>query len=129
MIILGYTTDRSQELMVAFSFISDFEVRLPAGNDNTSLLYLFIQIRDTLDCVNEFNMSSVIVTIDSSGISDLINTFQNSASSLTTNPLVQLLSSGNQNTVGQILTSLSQQFNKMNIESLQNAVSSQLLFR
>jgi len=53
-----------------------------------------------------------------------MNTFQNSPNSLTTNPIVQLLSSGNQNTVGQILTSISQQFNKINTESLETAVSS-----
>jgi len=54
----------------------------------------------------------------------LINTFENSPDSLTTNPFIQLLASGNQNTVGQVLTSISQQFNKINSESLQNAVSS-----
>jgi hypothetical protein len=53
-----------------------------------------------------------------------MNTFENSPNSLTTNPIVQLLSSGNQNTVGQILTSISQQFNKINVESLETAVSS-----
>jgi hypothetical protein len=110
--------------MIAFSFVSDFEVRLPWGNDQTSLLNLVIQIRDILDCVTEWNMTSVIVTPDSSSVSDLMNTFQNSPDSLTTNPVVQLLSSGNQNTVGQILTSISQQFNQINKESLENAVSS-----
>jgi hypothetical protein len=53
-----------------------------------------------------------------------MNTFQNSPNSLTTNTIIQLLSSGNQNTVGQILTSILQQFNKINTESLENAVSS-----
>ncbi len=110
--------------MIAFSFVSAFEVRLPAGNDQTSLLNLVIHIRDTLDCITEWNMTSVIVTPDSSSISDLINIFQTSTNLLTTNPIVQLLSSGNQNTVGQILTSISQQFNKMNSESLETAVSS-----
>ncbi len=104
--------------------MSDFEVRLPWGNDNTSLLNLVIQIRDILDCVTEFNMTSVIVTPDSSSVSDLVTAFQNSGNSLTTNPIIQLLSSGNQNTVGQILTSISQQFNQINKKSLANAVSS-----
>jgi hypothetical protein len=124
LIILGYTTDRSEEIIIAFSSISEFEVRLPSGNDNTSILNLFVQISDILDCISEYNMTSVIVTSDLLGINDLINTFENSPDSLTTNPFIQLLASGNQNTVGQVLTSISQQFNKINSESLQNAVSS-----
>jgi len=124
LIILGYTTDRSEEIIIAFSSVSEFEVRLPIGNDNTSILNLFVQISDILDCISEYNMTSVIVTSDLLGINDLINTFENSPDSLTTNPFIQLLASGNQNTVGQVLTSISQQFNKINSESLQNAVSS-----
>jgi hypothetical protein len=124
-LILGYTTDRTKEIIIAFSSVSVFEVRLPCGDDNTSSLNLFIHIRDTLDCVTEYNISSVIVTPDLLSINDLINTFQNSTNSLTTNPFIRLLSSGNQNTVGQILTSISQQFNKINIQSLQNAVCSE----
>ncbi len=124
MIILGYTTDRSEEIIIAFSSVSEFQVRLPSGNDNTSILNLFVQISDILDCTTEYNMTSVIVTSDLLGINDLINTFENSPDSLTTNPFIQILASGNQNTVGQVLTSISQQFNKINIESLQNAVSS-----
>jgi hypothetical protein len=120
---IGYRTDPSEQLMVAFSFMSTFEVRLPAGNDNTFSLYLFIHIRDTLDCVTEFNMSSVIVTVDSSGISNLINILQYSTSSLTTDPLVRLIASGNQNTVAQIVILLSQRFNSNNTESLQKFVS------
>jgi len=124
MIFVGYTTYRSDQMIIAFSFVSEFEVRLPVGNENTSLLQLVIYIRDTFDCITEFNLSSVIVQPDSSSIANLMNTFQNSPNSLTTNRIIQLLSSGNQNTVGQILTSISQQFNKINIQSLHNAVSS-----
>jgi len=40
------------------------------------------------------------------------------------NPLVQLLSSGSQNIVAQIMSSLSQQFNTMNNQSVNQAVSS-----
>jgi hypothetical protein len=53
---------------------------------------------------------------------------QSSSSAITTNPVVQLLSSGNQNTVGQVISSVSQQFNKMNSESINNAVSSNVEF-
>ena len=71
-------------MMIAFSPVSDFQVRLPGGN----VLYLIIHIRDTLDCITEYNITSVNVTSDSSSISDLINTFQQSKDSLTKNPVV-----------------------------------------
>jgi hypothetical protein len=40
------------------------------------------------------------------------------------NPFVPLLTTGNQNIVGQILISLSQEFNQINLENIQNAVDS-----
>jgi hypothetical protein len=112
--------------MIAFSVIPEFEVRLPSPNDNTSILNLFVQIRDTLECVTEFNITSVIVTADASGVNALIDALQSSVSSLTSNPIVQLLSTGNQNTIGQIITSFSQQLNKINTGALESAVSSEL---
>jgi hypothetical protein len=102
--------------MIAFSAVSDFEVLLPAGDDETSLLNLIIHIRDTLDCITEVNLT-VNVTSDSI---DLIKNFQNS----TDNSMVQLLKGGNQNTVGQVITSSSQQFNKINSETIDTAVLS-----
>ena len=48
---------------------------------------------------------------------------------MTNNPIVQLLASGNQNTVGQVISSLSQEFNKKNTETMTNAVSSKLKFQ
>ncbi len=107
--------------MIGFSSVSKFDVLLPVGNENTSILNLIIYIRDTLDCVTEYyNISSVFVKLNSSIISNLMNSFQNSSS----NPVVELLSNGNQNTVGQVISSLSQQFNKINNESVKNAISS-----
>jgi hypothetical protein len=111
-------------MIAAFSFISTFQGRLPAGDDQTSLLHLIIRIRDTFDCITELNMSSIIVVPDSTGINDLINSLQGSSNTITNNPIAQLLASENQNIVGQLITSLSQQFNKMNDESVENAVSS-----
>ena len=111
-------------MIIAFSPISTFQVRLPVGDDQTSLLHLVVHIRDTLDCITEFNMSSVTVLPDSVGIANLINDIQSSSGGITTNPIVQLLASGNQNIVGQVIISLSQQFNKMNNENVDTAVSS-----
>jgi hypothetical protein len=110
--------------MIAFSLIPNFQVRLPAGNDNTSLVNLIIHIRNTLDCVTEYNLSSLSILPDTVEINNLINDLQQvSTSAANNNPILQLLASGNQNIVGQIIISLSQIFNQMNIESLENAVS------
>jgi hypothetical protein len=109
--------------MIAFSTVSDFQVRLPSGDNQTSLLNVAIYIRDILDCLTVVNMSSVSVITDSVIINDLINNIQSSSSAITNNPLVQLLSSENQNTVGQVLISLSQQFNTMNNANIDKAAS------
>ncbi|CAF4055669.1 unnamed protein product, partial [Adineta steineri] len=122
--LYAWTTDVSQKLMIAYSSVSDFQVRLPSGDNQTSLLNIVISIRDLLDCVVEVNMSSVDVIVDSVGINDLMTSLQTSPNALPNNPIVQLLSSGNQNTVGQILTAISQQFNQLNSENIDQAISS-----
>jgi hypothetical protein len=111
-------------MIIAFSALPTFQIRLPAGDDQTSLLHLIINIRDTLDCITELNISSVSVIPDSVGIANLINDIQGPSGGITTNPIIQLLASENQNIVGQVIASLSQQFNKMNSENLNAAVSS-----
>ena len=112
-------------MMISFSFLSTFQARLPVGNDQTSLLHLIIRIRDRLECITEFDLSSVYVRPDSAGMNDLMNNLQ--SSSTTNNPIVQLLASGNQNTVGQVISSISQQFNQKNNENMKSAVSSNYL--
>ena len=109
-------------MMISFSFLSTFQARLPVGNDQTSLLHLIIRIRDRLECITEFDLTSVYVRPDSAGMNDLMKDLQ--SSSTTTNPIVRLLASGNQNTVGQLISSISQQFNQKNNENLYNAISS-----
>jgi hypothetical protein len=110
-------------MIVAFSEVSIFQVRLPAGDDQTSLLHLIVNIRDALNCITEFNMSSISVLPDLVGIANLISDIQSSSGAITANPTVQLLARGDQNIVGQVIGALSQQFNKMNSESLNTAVS------
>ena len=111
--------------MIAFSAVSNFDVLLPAADDNTSSLRLSVVIRDRLDCVVELNITAVSVVADTSTIADLINTLQTSPSFLDDNPLTQLLSNGNQNTVSQIITFVSQQINSDSVKALDNAIASQ----
>jgi hypothetical protein len=97
--------------MIAFSSVSDFQVRLPSGIEPTFSLRLIIYIRDTRDCITEWNLTSIVVRPDSNALDDL------------TNPQSQLLVNRNQNTVGQVISSLAQQLNQMNTRNLQDAAS------
>lgn len=115
-------------MIIAFSFVSQFQVRLSAGSGNTSVVDLVVEIRDRFDCVTEVNISSVVVRADVSSVSQLIDTFENSFESLSSNPMVQLLSSGNQNVVAQLVTSLCEQFNQRSNEALGEVVSSKSFF-
>ena len=113
--IKDYTFYNSDRLMIAFSALSTLEVQLPAGE-----LRLIVHIRDQLNCLTEYNLSTTVTVLpDTAAIDDLMNSLQSS----TNNPIIQLLSSGNQNTVGQVLTSVSQEFNKMNTENLNKAAA------
>ena len=110
--------------MIAFSSVSTFPVQLPSGNSPTFSLQLLISIRDTRDCVTEWNVTSlVVVRPDSTALDDLLNQLQSPSAGLTNNPLIQLLAYGNQNTVGQVIGCLSQQLNQMGTGNLADAVS------
>ena len=122
--MLVWTNDITKRQLIAFSFVSDTEIRLPTADDGVSSLNLLVNIRDTLGCITEYNLTSVHVLPDTAGINGLIDSLQVSVSAANGNPIVQILTSGNQNAVGQVLVSLSQVFNKMNNESIQTAVSS-----
>ena len=111
-------------MLIGFAPASTFQLRLPAGDSQTSLLQIVISIRDLLNCAVEVNMSSISVSPDTEQINNLINSLQSSTSDLNNNQFVQLLSSGDQNVVGQVVTSLSQQFNQMSNQTLNDAVSS-----
>jgi hypothetical protein len=69
-------------------------------------------------------MEPVIVIPDQTAIDTLIDVLKNPNNGSTSNAIVQALASGNQNTVGQVVTSLSQEFNKRNKQSLEMAVAS-----
>ncbi|CAF4521529.1 unnamed protein product, partial [Rotaria sp. Silwood2] len=118
-----WTKDSSEKKMIAFSPISDFQVRLPSGDNQTSLLNIIIYIRDFLDCVVEVNMPSISIIPNSTEINNLINNLQSSSNEINYNSIAQLLFSGNQNIVGQIIISLSEEFNKMNSENVDKAIS------
>jgi hypothetical protein len=123
--MIAWTTDYSNQMILGFTTQSSFELRLPTGDDNNSLLNVSIRIRDMLDCFTEYNMQTIMVLPDSSGITALIDVVQQPGDETNNNPLVKLIASGNQNTVGQILTSFSQVLTKTSSENVKSAVASE----
>lgn len=123
LLFLVWSADPSLRTLIAFSPSSIFEVYLTAGGDTAPSLPLMIYIRDTRDCLTEWNLTSISVRTDSNAFDDLM---KNIGSLTMTNPFVRLLSVGNQNQVGQVISSLSQRINQMNQDSLLRATSSKL---
>ncbi|CAF3869870.1 unnamed protein product, partial [Adineta steineri] len=121
--LYAWTTDISQRTIIAFSSEYNFQVRLPAGDNETSLLSLVVYVRDFVGSVTQVNISSVNIIADLATINNLIDKITNLSSTITNNPIVRLLTSGNQNIVGQMIISLSQEFNQINIENLDKAIS------
>ena len=126
--IAGSTPDQQDPTLVAFSSLPTIQLRLPAGQTNTSVLQLSVTVRDQLDCVRQVNLPSLVVRTDSDEIDHFLLSLQ-SSSTLNNNPLVQILSSGNQNAVGQVLCSLSQHFNDISNQALQRATESESICR
>ena len=122
--IKGYTVHSDEQTMLAFSSVADFTIRLPSPDADQTRLNLIVTIRDALDCVTYFNLSTVIVSADLSSVDQLVDALSNTTKRLTTNPLARLLASGNQNTVAQLITSLSQHFNRIDEQNVADALSS-----
>lgn len=93
-----------QLTILAFSPASHFQVRLPSG-----YLNLVVHIRDRLNCLTEYHLSSIDV------LSSPIET-QNI-----------LFLTGNQNKIEQVISLKAQELNQMNFANIQNAVSSKYL--
>ena len=127
--VLVWSTVPSERTMIAFSSVSTFQVQLPSGNDPSFSLALIIYIRDTRDCITEWNLTSIVVRPDSAALDGFLTQLADpSSGSTTNNALTELLVKGNANTVGQVISSVSQQVNQKNTRNLQDAVSSNLSF-
>jgi hypothetical protein len=121
----AWTTDSTEPVVIGSSIVSSSQLRLPAGDLNTSSVYIIVLIRDILNSVTEYYMQSVVVTPDMTNIMILIDMLQQSNIELiNTNSIIQLISSGDQNIVAQVLTSLSQVLNEMNNQNIDMAISS-----
>ena len=110
--------------MIAFSPLTTFQVRLPAGSDNTSLLHLFVHVRDTFDGIASLNITPVTVLQDpDDDVHVLVNGLV--ASSVNQSLLLQRFLVEHQNNVDQLLTSLARDLDRIDAIDLQNAVDSE----
>jgi hypothetical protein len=112
-LMTAWTTDPSDQIMLAFSLVSNTEVLLPAADDNASLLNIVAYIYDTFDCMAQFNMTPVFVELDMSEL----NTMQTSVN----NSFIRMLASGGQNIISQIITLVLRQFNTLNNQAIEIA--------
>ena len=124
--VLVWSDDHSHRSMVAYGYQPEFRVRLPSGNKNTSLIYLSIQIRDLLNGVTNYPLNPILVRTDKTEVTSLVQLLQQSRIQLmNNNPTIRALASGNPNVVGQVLTTVSQVFNQINRENIDQAIASQ----
>ena len=93
--IKEYSLHTTSRQIIAFSPVLSFEVRLPAGSYHN----LIIHIRDIMNGITEYNLSSVTVLTESI--------------SLSKQSFADLLSTGNQNTIGQVITLITDEFNQI----------------
>lgn len=88
--LLVWSAKLWKRTLLAFSSIATFPVRLSSGSELTFSLELLVYIRDTWDCLTEWNRTSIVVRPDPGN-----------------NFFTELLKTGNPNTIGQVITSLS----------------------
>lgn len=98
------SSNQSELIFIAFSSVSQFNVRFPSGVHR-----VIVSIRDRYDCITEWNLTQIVVQIDPRMANDSINPF---------------LLMGNQNEVGQMVISWSQQLNFETEQSVRQAISS-----
>jgi hypothetical protein len=110
--------------MISFSVVENFNVFLPAATRTNSSYHLVVWIRDQLDAITEWHLSTVIVQSDQSVLLQLWSDLQDASIRRNRNPFVQRLASGNQNSVTQLVSALGQQINEINNARLQNVTES-----
>jgi len=109
-------------MMIGFSLTAAFKLRLPIWNNKSSLINIDVYIRDKYDCITEYYILPLYVFEESKEIENWFKNFKDSKNDLTKTSFVNGLLIGNENDIGRILTSVSQQFNKINNDSLNNVV-------
>lgn len=102
--LIFYGMNPSKKMMLGHSTQSISQLYLPASIDPTSSLFITVHIRDALDCVAQFTLSSVIVFADVSVIDQWIENIRTSNASLS------------------VLGQIAYVFNELNEQSIRNLV-------
>lgn len=120
--MLGYTTDNR------------FQVRMPIGDPNSTVLNLVVRIRDIYDSFIEINMSSISVISDTIKVTEFMNTVISTfdhtinESRMSSNPFIQILyGNGYENDICQWFNSISQLLNNQAQQNLQRSIQSMLI--
>lgn len=88
---------------------------------------MIVRVRDEFDCFTAFDLPSrIVVQADVIEMKKFMDEIQNSSSQLVNNPFVELLRSENQNVVSQVLSLFSNELNKINEETIAEAVASEI---
>jgi hypothetical protein len=126
--VSAWTSDRSNRLMIGYTTLDSFEIRMPVNDLNVSLIQLMVYVRDVFDSITVLNLPSISIVPDIDSIASLMTAIKstlattNYSNMMTSNPLVPILYGGNQNDVCQVLTSVSQVLNILAQQNLQSAI-------
>ncbi len=124
-LIKAWTTDISTRMMLTSTAAQTFQLRLIAGDSNTSLVHILVEIQDTLNCITSYKLPSVVVTPDKYAIENLINILQQTITKDNyTDEIFDLPDGSNQNMIRQVLNLLSQEMNALNSDSVADAIAS-----
>ena len=100
--------------MLAHSTQSLIRLQLPASIDPTSSLLIIVHIRDSLDCVVEYNLSSIIVLANLSVIDLFVENLFKMNNSF--------------EKISQMINSIANIFNELNEQSIRQVLTSKSFF-
>lgn len=113
--------NRLERSIVGFSNEPIFQIRFSPSDTPIDLI---VEIRDQLDCISEWNLSTIIVRSDDQMLDVLINSFRSdSMTNFFNHPWIRVMTDGNQNQINQIMSSLSSRLNEMNEATLAQAIA------
>lgn len=127
--VLVWTKNQSIRLMIGYTTLTSFQIRIPIDDLNSSLIQPFVRVRDQYDCTTEINLSLIFLQMDLSETLSLLTTIKSTVVNSdyrivmnTSNSLIEILYGGYQNDICQVLTSFSQILNILAEENLQSAI-------
>ena len=123
----AWTTDPTNLLFLGSTTDTIFQVRMPIGDLNSSLLNIIAYIRDEYDCVTKINISSISIIENEVDVNEFLSLIQSTTnnSQMSLNPLIRTLyGSGNENDICQWLISIAKILNNRSKQNLLTTISS-----